>query len=1349
LAACLAVLFFWHFNVVLPVAPALAAPGDTLLTPVTPMELPIEVEIELSPAGSLKQAALWKELVQLLENPYAPIERRPGFGVTMPPLNLYPLDYNFLTAQPSRLRTSDGEVSWDQPGPMFDTQEVVAIDAFNTPTELRTAIGHLVACPDGGAYQSAAIPEEFCDDKPTGSLVVYNPAGDMSIPPNGTVVAVAAVVNGILQELIPGTIETEDLAELEIPINENDFFTDRLSAEVLGKALFWDMQVGSDGVQACASCHFHAGVDNRTRNQLNPGTFAGDTALNIFANRPGFAGNPQNNNQDVVAADFPFHKRINPDVVGDGTDPAIVVTDANDVMSSMGVSRFTRFDDVIVGAGAFGPAFSGVAPLRPDQGTPMDDPIPVMQGLRRVEPRHTPTLHAAAFNFDNFWDGRARFHFNGGSVFGPSDPQFHVFIDDGGGLEGATNGHFREDLAAEDPVMAAQPIRIKFASLASQAVGPPLSNFEMSFDGRNWPKIGKKLLQAGVTPLANQLVATDDSRLGPFSNQGGSTCIALGRPTAPGKPGLCTSYPELIQAAFRDDLWENTTQHLNGAAAPCDTETSALNGVLTPPGCDPFDGYVLGAPQPGPANTTNTNQFSQMEANFSLFFGLAVQAYEELTIPDDTPFDRFMDANPNAGHGVGEPGDQAVLFPTLVPDLVDDGLLNNSAAAPTTGVLTLIPDDPTTPEYDGFGPDELFGFDIFAGANLTAALPAGSPRNPIHNIITEGGQPLQIAVGSNPFTRSAKCMLCHLGPEQTDHSINISHGLLKNDAEFEYPTPPFATDPSTPSVFLNGLLPAPEPSGSSRTVPGLILAEEVGEGAAQDAVEVEPRNFATLNNPATPWDDSIIAQPANFAFGDQGVYNIGLRPSAEDSGRGGLDAFGWPLSLAALTLKNIGGQDFAPCNGPFDNCVMANFDPFEIGATFEETGDGEVFPGTGHTLQSINPGFERDPINPQLPDYMIAWMHSLPAGELHPQIDEMAGMVPNTITPPNGGPGIEFPEILFGADLHCAFYDPAQFGFGPPNFGWGSPLQDGTGETSLCPQTQSGVAGNFAFPSQGTWPTPNRVLAEGAFKAPSLRNVELTGPYFHTGSYLTLRQVVDFYMRGGDFPITNAENRDPHIVELDEQAFAFGRTTGADLLTPVNHVFSTDPPFTLVGTFADGLPDTVYLYDEMPDTDHPISPEYATPEDAKVALVKFLLSLTDPRVKYERAPFDHPQLFVPLDGTAPENTGGPAQLALDSTLFRNIPAVGAGGNPDPLPNFLNVSSIQGSPGPDHFDSITHCVLIGDLNGDGIVNLLDVGIIRSNLGATGPNPADLNGDGIVNLLDVGVIRRNLGASCPQI
>ena len=55
------------------------------------------------------------------------------------------------------------------------------------------------------------------------------------------------------------------------PSNLSDFIRDEGAARILGKALFWDMQVGSDGVQACASCHFHAGADSRKKNQVSPG----------------------------------------------------------------------------------------------------------------------------------------------------------------------------------------------------------------------------------------------------------------------------------------------------------------------------------------------------------------------------------------------------------------------------------------------------------------------------------------------------------------------------------------------------------------------------------------------------------------------------------------------------------------------------------------------------------------------------------------------------------------------------------------------------------------------------------------------------------------------------------------------------------------------------------------------------------------------------------------------------------------------------------------------------------------------------------------------------------------------
>src|SRR4028119_2467332 len=63
---------------------------------------------------------------------------------------------------------------------------------------------------------------------------------------------------------------------------------------------------------------------------------------------------------------------------------------------------------------------------------------------------------------------------------------------------------------------------------------------------------------------------------------------------------------------------------------------------------------------------------------------------------------------------------------------------------------------------------------------------------------------------------------------------------------------------------------------------------------------------------------------------------------------------------------------------------------------------------------------------------------------------------------------------------------------------------------------------------------PNeRITADGAFKTPGLRNIELTGPYFHNGGQLTLRQVVDFYNRGGDFAQNNIENADIGIRNLN------------------------------------------------------------------------------------------------------------------------------------------------------------------------------------------------------------------------
>jgi len=323
---------------------------------------------------------------------------------------------------------------------------------------------------------------------------------------------------------------------------------------VLGKALFWDMQVGSDG-QACGTCHFSAGADPRTKNQFSPGLKNVDPNLQgVFdATGSGGAGGP---NYELTEEDYPFYRLLVPDERN--FDERVVLFETDDVVSSQGVFR-AQFEGL---SGGFG-----------DLGTPLADDVFSVQGVntRRVEPRNTPTMINAVFNFANFWDGRAHNLFNGASVIGPLDPgaRIHVRLPNG--------------------TLAAREVAIPNSSLASQAVGPPLSGEEMSFLGRTLPEVGRKLL--GLRPLALQLVHPKDSVLGKLAR------TRLQNGNVIGNPGLDTTYGALIQAAFRPAFWSSAQQ---------------------------VDG------------------FSHMEANFGLFFGIAIQAYETTLVADESAFDEFM-----------------------------------------------------------------------------------------------------------------------------------------------------------------------------------------------------------------------------------------------------------------------------------------------------------------------------------------------------------------------------------------------------------------------------------------------------------------------------------------------------------------------------------------------------------------------------------------------------------------------------------------------------------------------------------------------------------------------------------
>jgi cytochrome c peroxidase len=543
---------------------------------------------------------------------------------------------------------------------------------------------------------------------------------------------------------------------------------DKNAAIQLGKALFWDMQAGSDDTQACASCHFNAGADSRAINQINPGQPGGDNTFQM-GNAPNYRLNPGTPTAGFGGfhdGDYPFHK------LADVDQGFNLISDVNDVTGSQGVFATTNDQIVVTGpqasiAGSGAP--SGITPVNdpgfirepngqigpnirvpspifqiPSPSSPPQGTVPAFAttsteittsvadpvfsfpdpndstrriNTRKVTGRNTPSVVDAVFNFRNFWDGRAQNVCNGADPFGARDGQSHLMVTDESGTK-----------------LGPALVNMKNSALCSQALGPILSSVEMSADDRNFHQVGKKLLAR--RPLAKQFVDPTDSVLGALSN-------------APRK-GLTTSYDALIRQAFLADWWQFPL-HL----------------------CVAADGSIQGKVNPVRFETcpSGATEYSQMEYNFSLFWGVAIQMYESTLIADQTPLDKYLE--------------QQKTY-----TLIGDNRTNSYSIQRTPGLdpytVSVIALNPNLDfsDQDVFAFDDGFGRFVGAGVDGTVDYSSGKlvvnfedppvSTIPVRISYSVGATPLtpQQLHGLLLFQTKGRCIACHGGPELSNAAVD-------------------------------------------------------------------------------------------------------------------------------------------------------------------------------------------------------------------------------------------------------------------------------------------------------------------------------------------------------------------------------------------------------------------------------------------------------------------------------------------------------------------------------------------------------------------------------------------------
>ncbi|MFK7885364.1 MAG: cytochrome c peroxidase [Gammaproteobacteria bacterium] len=727
----------------------------------------------------------------------------------------------------------------------------------------------------------------------------------------------------------------------------------------------------------------------------------------------------------------------------------------------------------------------------------------------------------------------------------------------------------------------AERISLKNSALASLSVGPPQSNFEMNCDGRAFSHIGRKLLN--LQPLGDQEVHPDDSVLGSYANGAGN--------------GLTTSYSHLIQEAFKNEWWDGSSD---------------------------IDG------------------FSHMETNFAFYWGLALQAYQSSLVSDDAPLDRYLDSESNHGmstaaiRGMGVfLGDGKCIACHKGPDLTAAGHVLQS-------------------ENEEGGLVERMTMGHLPGSDDSSNTYNALYDNGFYNI---GVSPTDEDIGvggldpwGNPlsFTRQEKIRSRNYRDVPAKNAkFCANHGYTCHIPAGVTATVWYGSSEANKwSVLTN--------------VTGSKICRNVPHGWGDPAPGYSKHCRYVVNE----YSDTVPSSNAQHCANENGTCVI--PQGTEATVWYGADSRWTAMSEVTSNLGCNNSVFGDPAHGTAKQCKVetTRMDSVAVpAADARHCANNYRYCDVGSVASTVWYGEGNDwAVKTDVTGliYCRGWSFGVhtnwhatcrtvappnyagPANDLLPPADAIdcaaQGQHCNI-------PHSERASVWYGADSRWTVRSNLHGSVSCDNNHFPDAAE---GSSKSCKYLLNGPDPIFVEASKlevesGTPVRPHeRDAIDGSFKTAGLRNVELTGPYFHNGGHLTLRQVVEFYNRGGDRQRVHVGGQ-----TCDTTGFN-GSCTNVD-----------------------------------PDIEH-LSLSDSQLDD----LVEFLKALTDDRVRTEKAPFDHPGITVPLGHTGDEYDITPVGTASGGTVAEDalfvLPAVGRHGRTAddrrPLPRFDELVSCSDSSG---------------------------------------------------------------------